>query len=124
MARSEAFRSLARIIRMAHFCDRHGLSTNEGLERAATLEATAVERRASRREFLAGAAKLAALGAAGAVAGPFGRALATPRPTSGDVAIVGAGLEGPGCAAELRRGGAVGTLHEASGRSGGRCVSL
>jgi monoamine oxidase len=124
MARSEAFRSLARIIRMARFCDRHGLSTNEGLERAATLKATAVERRASRREFLAGAAKLATLGAASAVAGPFGRALATPRPPSGDVAIVGAGLAGLACGDELRRRGALATIYEASDRSGGRCFSL
>lgn len=61
MARSGAFQSLARTIRIARFCDRHGLSTNEGLERAAALEAAAVERGASRREFLAEAATLAAL---------------------------------------------------------------
>lgn len=29
MARSRAFQSLARIIRIARFCDRHGLSTKE-----------------------------------------------------------------------------------------------
>jgi hypothetical protein len=69
-------------MRIARFCDRHGRSTNEGLERAAALEAAAVERGASRREFLAGATTLAALGAIGAVANPSGRALAAPRPPS------------------------------------------
>src|SRR5215470_12819456 len=124
MARSEAFQSLARIIRIARFCDRRGLSTNEGLECAAALEAAAVERGASRREFMTGAAKLAALGAFGAVAGPFGRALATPRPAGGDVAIVGAGLAGLACGDELRQRGLLATIYEASDRSGGRCFSL
>jgi monoamine oxidase len=123
MARSAAFQSLARSIRIARFCDRHGLSTNEGLERAAAFEAAAVER-GSRREFLAGAAKLAALGAIGAAAGPFDRALAAPRPPSGDVAIVGAGLAGLACGDELRRHGVLATIYEASDRSGGRCFSL
>ena len=123
MARSGAFQSLARTIRIARFCDRYGLSTNEGLERAAALEAAAMER-GSRREFLAGAAKLAALGALGAAAGPFDRALAAPRPPSGDVAIVGAGLAGLACGDELRRHGVLATIYEASDRSGGRCFSL
>jgi monoamine oxidase len=123
MARSAAFRSLARAIRIARFCDWHGLSTREGLERAAALEA-AVERGMSRREVLAGAAKLAALGAIGAIAGPFGRALAMPRPPSGDVAIIGAGLAGLACGDELRRHGVLATIYEASDRSGGRCFSL
>ncbi len=123
MARSAAFQSLARTIRIARFCERHGLSTSEGLERAAALEAV-VERGASRRELLAGAAKLAALGAIGAVAGPFGRALATPPPPSGDVAIIGAGLAGLACGDELRRHGVLATIYEASDRSGGRCFSL
>jgi monoamine oxidase len=113
---------LARAIRIASFCDRHDLSTNEGLERAAALEAA--ERGASRREFLAGAAKLAALGAVGTVAGPIGRVLAAPRPPSGDVAIVGAGLAGLACGDELRRHGVLATIYEASDRSGGRCFSL
>src|SRR5215813_1419650 len=123
MSRSRAFRSLDRIIRIARFCDQYGLSTNEGLERAEALEAAA-ERGVSRRDFLSGAAKLATLGAVGAVAGPFGRALATPRPPSGEVAIVGAGLAGLACGDELMRRGAPATIYEASDRSGGRCFSL
>jgi monoamine oxidase len=122
MARSGAFQRLARTVRIASFCDRHGLSTNEGLEHAAALEVA--ERGASRREFLAGAAKLATLGAIGTVAGPFGRALAAPRPPTGDVAIVGAGLAGLACGDELRRHGVLATIYEASDRSGGRCFSL
>jgi len=124
MARCAAFQNLTRIVRIARFCDRHGLSTREGLESAAALEAATVERGASRREFVYGAAKLAALGAIGAVAGPSGRALATPRPPGGDVAIIGAGLAGLVCADELRRHGVLATIYEASDRAGGRCFSL
>src|SRR5262245_59733562 len=123
MSRSRAFRSLNRIIRIARFCDQYGLSTNEGLERAEALEAAA-ERGVSRREFLSGAAKLATLGAVGAVAGPFGRALATPRPPSSEVAIGGAGRAGLACGDELKRRGALATIYEGSDRSGGRCFSL
>src|SRR5262249_56833192 len=121
MARSAAFQRLARTIRIARFCDRHGLATGEGLERAA-LEAEA--RRASRREFLAGAAKLGMAGAIGAVAGRPGWALAASRTPSGDVAIIGAGLAGLACGDELRRHGVLATIYEASDRSGGRCFSL
>jgi monoamine oxidase len=123
MARSAAFQSLARTIRIARLCDRHGLSTNEGLERSAALEARA-ERGPSRREFLARAAKLAALGSIGAVAGRSGWALAAPRPPSGGVAIVGAGLAGLACGDELRQHGVLATIYEASDRAGGRCFSL
>ena len=119
MARSAAFQRLARTIRLARFCDQQGLPTSEGLERAA-----AVERGASRRAFLAGAAKVGALGSIGALAGPLGRARAAPRPPSGDVAIVGAGLAGLACADELKRRGVRATIYEASDRSGGRCFSL
>ena len=124
MARSAAFQSMARLIRIARFCDRHGLSTREGLERAAAAEAATAERGASRREFLAGAARLTTLGAIGVVAGPFGRALAAPPSPSGDVAIVGAGLAGLACGDELRQHGVLATIYEASNRAGGRCFSL
>ncbi|HKA01916.1 MAG TPA: hypothetical protein VKE70_35645 [Candidatus Solibacter sp.] len=77
MARSAAFERFARTIRIARFCDRHGLATREELERAAALEA--VDRGAGRREFLAGAAKLGVVEAIGAVAGPPGWALVRVR---------------------------------------------
>src|SRR5262245_25164619 len=98
MPRSAAFQSLARSLRIASFCDSHGLATSEGLERVAALEAA--DRGASRREVLAGAAKLGVVGAVGAVAGPLGWALAAPRRPS-DVAIIGAGLAGLACGDEL-----------------------
>src|SRR5262245_39372544 len=124
MARSAALHSLARTIRIARFCDRHGLSTSEGLERAAAWEAAALERGASRREFLAGAARIATLGVIGSAVGPFGPALGAPRPPSGDVAIVGAGLAGLACGDELRQHGVLATIYEASTRAGGRCFSV
>jgi monoamine oxidase len=120
MARSAAFQRLIRSIRIARFCDRHGMPTSEGLERAVAFEA-ASRRGASRREFLAGAASLAGLGM---VAGTSSRVLAAPRPPTGDVAIVGAGLAGLACGNELRRQGVLATIYEASERTGGRCFSL
>ena len=122
MARSAAFQRLIRSLRIARFCDRHGLSTREGLEQVAAIEAR--HRGTSRREVLTGATRLAALGALGAAAGPVARALAVPRPPSGDVAIVGAGLAGLACGDELRRFGVRATIYEASERAGGRCFSL
>ena len=124
MARSAAFQSVARLIRIARFCDRHGLSTREGLERAAAAEAATVEHGTGRREFLARAARLTTLGAIGVVARPFGRALAAPPSPRGDVAIVGAGLAGLACGDELRQHGVLATIYEASNRAGGRCFSL
>lgn len=124
MARTAAFRNLARIMRIARFCDRHRLSTHEGIERLAALERSAKTRSASRRDFLAGAAGLAALGAIGTVGGPFGRALAAPPRPSGSVAIIGAGLAGLACGDDLRRHAVLATIYEASDRAGGRCFSL
>jgi monoamine oxidase len=122
MGRSGAFQQLARMIRIARFCDHHGLATREGLERAAALEAAG--HGVSRRAFLAGAAKLGVAGVIGTMAGASRGALAAPRPRRGDVAIVGAGLAGLACADELRRQGLLATVYEASERSGGRCFSL
>ena len=110
------------MIRIARFCDHHGLATREGLERAAALEAAG--QGVSRRAFLAGAAKLGVAGVIGTVAGASRGARAAPRPRRGDVAIVGAGLAGLACADELRRQGLLATVYEASERSGGRCFSL
>src|SRR5262245_49810 len=124
MARSAAFDRLARTIRIARCCDRHGLSTFDGLDRRVAGGAAPVERAATRREFLAGTARLATLGAIGAAVRPFGPALAAPRPPSGDVAIVGAGLAGLACGDELRQHGVLATIYEASNRAGGRCFSL
>jgi monoamine oxidase len=121
MARSAPFQRLLRTMRIAAFCDRHGVPAKEGIERLAALEAA---REMTRREFLGSATRLAALGAIGAMAGPVGQAFARPGPPSGSVAIVGAGLAGLACADELRRHGVIATVYEASTRAGGRCFSL
>jgi len=65
MSRSLSFRNLARAIRIAHYCEENNISTSEGLERAAGIEAHTDARRASRREFLANTGKLAVAGAVG-----------------------------------------------------------
>jgi monoamine oxidase len=59
----------------------------------------------------------------GAAAGPVGRALAVPRPPSGDVAIVGSGLAGLACGDELRRFGVRATILRGE-RARGRPVLL
>jgi len=123
MARSAVFQTLARALRVARFCDRVGLPTREGLDQAAALE-RATRAGTSRRQFLADASRLAALGTLGAVTAPLDSALARPRPPSGEVAIVGAGLAGLACGVELQRHGVVATIYEASERAGGRCFSL
>lgn len=61
MAGSSWFRRLGKILHTAVFCDRRQISTREGLEYLSTQRA---QYYVSRREFLAGAAKLAAIGAA------------------------------------------------------------
>ena len=123
MARSAVFLTLARALRVARFCDRLGLPTREGLDQAAALEG-GTRAGTSRRQFLADASRLAALGTLGAVTAPVGSALARPRPSSDEVAIVGAGLAGLACGVELQRHGVVATIYEASERAGGRCFSL
>jgi monoamine oxidase len=124
MGRSAAFGNLSRLIRIASSCDKHGLSTRDGLARVAALGEAARKGSTTRREFPAGAAKLAAPGAIGTVGGPFGRASAAPRRPAGDVAIVGAGLAGLACGTELKRREVLATIYEASDRPGGRCFSL
>src|SRR3972149_8853787 len=106
MSRSILFKSLARSIRIAHYCEENNISTKEGLERVADLEARLAKRRASRREFLANMGKLAVVGAIGSFAWPLRRTLAAPG--SGpdvNIAIVGAGLGGAGFGGELRKNG-------------------
>jgi monoamine oxidase len=61
MAGSSWLRRLGKIVHAADFCDRRQISTREGLEYLSTQRAQYC---VSRREFLAGAAKLAAIGAA------------------------------------------------------------
>jgi monoamine oxidase len=122
MARTPLFDRLARAASIAWFCDRRKISTREGLERVAEKTAWVAARRSSRREFLAGVSKVAAVGA---VAGPLARwGIALGRPARNlDVAIIGAGLAGLSCARRLSKVGVTARLYEATGRAGGRCWS-
>jgi len=103
MSRSILFKNLARSIRIAHYCEENNISTKEGLERVADLEARLAKRRASRREFLANMGKLAVVGAIGSVVWPLRRTLAAPSGPDVNIAIVGAGLAGLACGDELRK---------------------
>ena len=125
MSRSPSFRNLARAIRIACYCEENNISTSEGLECAAGIEAHTAARRASRREFLANMGKLAVVGSIGSVVPPIRLALAAPPPGPAlRVAIVGAGLAGLACADELNMNGIKADLYEANNRVGGRCFSL
>ena len=118
MFRSEAMRRLARLMRVAAFCERRAISAADALGLAREAE----ERAWSRREFLRASA-----GAAAAVSlGLAGRAVARPVRGSPRIAIVGAGLAGLVCADTLlRRYGLSATVYEAHAtRIGGRCFSL
>ena len=95
MARSAAFQSMARLIRIARFCDRHGLSTREGLD---------VLRRSKRRRW--SVTRVGASSGGAANSRPLERSVRLPAhsagrwrrpPPSADVAIVGAGLAGLAC---------------------------
>jgi monoamine oxidase len=122
MSRSSAFHRLARIIRLAMFCERHGISTSEGVERFAA-RADAVRRaKLSRRDILAAAGKTAVLGAVVGTA-RAGRALAA-RPPAVDVGIVGGGIAGLICADTLQAAGVKATVYEARDRLGGRIWSM
>jgi len=88
MAGSSWLRRLGKIVHAADFCDRRQISTREGLEYLSTQRA---QHCVSRREFLAGAAKLAAIGAAAMSTNPRalldnifpGALAAAPRDPSG-----------------------------------------
>jgi monoamine oxidase len=86
----------------------------ESLERALRLCA-------SRRAFLADAARLAASGMLASLTNPFKRVYAAPGPSIG---IVGAGLAGLVCADKLGMAGIQSVVYEASTGIGGRCRSL
>jgi len=125
MGRSLSFRNLARTLRIAQYCEENNVSTSEGLEQAADIQAHTAARRDSRREFLANLSKLAVVGAVGGVASPLRLGLAGPPPGPAvRVAIVGAGLAGLACGDELHRNGIKADLYDATNRVGGRCFSL
>jgi monoamine oxidase len=116
---------LARILRIARYCEKEGISTREALDRAAAAEASVVGRRTSRRAYLAGTGKLIAAGAAASIAAPIGRAFAKAR-SKPNVGIVGAGMAGLVCGHQLRRRGIEATIYEAAqhGQTGGQMRSV
>jgi monoamine oxidase len=125
MSRSPSFRNLARAIRIARYCEENNIPTSEGVQQTAALEAYAVVRRISRREFLANMGKLAVVSGIGSVAWPVRHVLAAPAPGPAvRVAIVGAGLAGLTCGDELNMNGIKADLYDANNRVGGRCFSL
>ena len=119
MSRSPLFDNLARLLRIANYCDKKTIPTTEGLEHALT-EAAGARRVVSRRQFTRDIGKLVAAGA-----------LIPTRKTGGvissdsaSIGIVGAGLAGLACADTLRSKGINAVLYEANTRTGGRCFSL
>src|SRR5687768_8267898 len=107
MARTPAFDGIIRAIRLARAFDVAGISTKEGLERAAAA------RQPTRRDVLKG------MGAAGLglLATPS-IARAVPR-ANASVGIVGAGLAGLSAADTLAAAGIAATLYEGRDRIGG-----
>jgi monoamine oxidase len=127
MSRSPHFSKLRRALRVARFCHAHGLPTAEGLEMAAEIDRRRRRERLERlerRRFLKGLGASAALGAAGALAGPSRRLFAAPPPIDVDVGIVGAGLAGLSCADALAGAGVIATVYEGRERNSGRVWSM
>lgn len=122
MSRSPLFGSLARAMRIALYCEKNNISTSQGMEQLAALEARVTRWRVKRRDFLA----LTTVSAFGAVAaGQIDRTYAAPKTGSNvKVGIVGAGLAGLACGYELKKKGISATLYDANDRVGGRCFSL
>ena len=125
MGRSKVFDDLTRMVRIADYCERRGISTKEGCERAERSERRRAELRGSRREFLKSMAGLAAIGAVTNLAGSLDEVFGAQAADSDvKIGIVGAGLAGLVCADELRKNGIRATIFDASTRTGGRCWSL
>jgi monoamine oxidase len=125
MSRSSIMAQLLRVAKIASESEKTGASSQEIIEQEGL-------KSASRRRFNQGAIAASALTTAGAVAAPFaksgveklGQIVNEWRVTSTNVAVVGAGLAGLACATELARKGISTRVFEASGRVGGRCMSL
>jgi len=126
MARSPLFAELSRTLRLAHYCERYGISTEEGLARQREAERAHASRLRTRREWLKTVVQAGVAGAAAAIAAPVSRLDAAPQKKnpSLDVGIVGAGLAGLACADRLDSRGVAAHVYEASTRAGGRVHSL
>src|SRR6185369_11997658 len=123
MSHSPIFDRLRRAMRLGAYCDRHQISTEEGIARREAAET-------SRREFLGSVGAVAAAGALASVTSACGGAPVgetvegLAHPGTLDVGIVGAGLAGLVCADQLRLNGVTAALYEGNTRIGGRQFSL
>ncbi|MBD2565960.1 MULTISPECIES: flavin monoamine oxidase family protein [Nostoc] len=125
MSRSSVFRRLAHTLGIVSYCQKHNISTSEGIERIYKFEKLMSLRKTKRRQFLTDLGKMAILGGTvGVGSGYFHRTLAAPSSMDAKIAIVGAGLAGLACGYELQRQGIKATIYESSNRAGGRCYSL
>lgn len=125
MGRSPLFSNLARTMRIALYCEREQITTEEGMQRVAAMEEQAAQRRISRRDFLADMSRFAAAGMATTLMEPSTGPIISPFAASNiTVGIVGAGLAGLVCATQLKQNNVNCTLYDATTRVGGRCYSL
>ena len=130
MSHSPVFSRLARLMRIARWCELSSISTREGLDIVKTAEANhgfpanqshleigSGSVLHDRRTFIAGAAG----GLLTSLLAPTQKVFAA---TVIDVGIVGAGLAGLACADALKTKGINATIYDANTRTGGRCFSL
>lgn len=120
MARTSAFDRLVRALKLARSFEADGLTTRDGLQRAAFARERqrAAQAHPTRRDALKG------IGAA-AIATVGTPLLATAAPkVDGSVGIVGAGLAGLAAADRLAAAGLAATVYEARDRMGGRQWSM
>ncbi|MFC3551318.1 flavin monoamine oxidase family protein [Lysobacter cavernae] len=115
---------LLRLARLAERCERTGENAQEAIGQESLHDG-------GRRRLMQGAVAGVATVAAGMMAPPAWAAAAKLTRTAyarmtktRGVAVVGAGLAGLACAAELARNGVAAKVYEAGGRVGGRCWSL
>ena len=125
MGRSNLFDHLRRSLRTAFHADRENISSTEALSREEAARAY------SRRDVLAAAGRVAVIGAAGSILGSSGclpeaegQGSSQSLSSTAQIAIVGAGMAGLGCAYTLRGKGVTSTVYEANRRVGGRQFSL
>jgi monoamine oxidase len=111
MARSSLFTNLQRALKLAAYCEKEGVSTDEAFERLQILQL-------NRRSFLSRAAAIGTMALASTISRPV---LAAP---ASRVVIVGAGCAGLTCAYRLQQAGITAQVIEASERIGGRMFTL
>jgi monoamine oxidase len=112
MARSSLFTNLQRALKLAAYCEKEGVSTDEAFERLQIFQL-------NRRSFLSRATALAGtIASASTISRPV---LAAP---ASRVVIIGAGCAGLTCAYRLQQAGVIAQVLEASERIGGRMFTL